>query len=137
MENDIREAIIDYLKANSSILADILEELDSINGYLNEDYYYPMRDFIEITSRMDRESFVIALCNGYDEDTGEGFNYNQDYFCYSDGYFTSSNTKDKYYNYIDDSLIDTILECKEDLYSVNGSLRELLESLAKEKDEII
>lgn len=125
--NEIIEKIINYFEENDSFFNDCVEELDSYNGWLGDDRYYPMEEIDEFYHDEPLEAMRRAFY-GYDEDDwytdGSGnkvygaFNPNRDYYCYNGyGNLVSSDWKD-YSNYLDDGTISEMLKHKDDLYYI-------------------
>lgn len=87
--------IIEYFKDNEGIFNSCIKELDSYNGYLNDErYYYPMEELNEIYSNTDPLEILRRAFYGHNEDTfttdssgnktyGE-FNPKRNYFYYND-----------------------------------------------------
>lgn len=147
-----------YLENNEEALNNCIEELDSYNGYLNDDRYYYMEELPQFYEN-DVENLLDRVYFGYDEDysTEEQkapFNPLRDYFKYNGyGNLVSSNYKD-YSSYIDDYLIEELENHKSDIYEIDdnidlnilfndldkitvleGELKDLEEELKEETDE--
>ena len=109
-ENAIKK-IIEYFNQNEEIFNACMEELDSYNGYLNDDRYYEMELLSEFYAGTDPIELLQRAYYGRDDDTwttdasgnkicGE-FNPNRDYFYYNGyGNLVSSDYKD-YTRYLD------------------------------------
>lgn len=87
--------IIKYFEENEDVLNRCIEELDSYNGYLGDDRYYPMEYLNEFYAGTDPIEILNRAYFGRDNDTWttdasgnkiySEFNPNRDYFTY-DGY---------------------------------------------------
>lgn len=66
--DEIIADIIAYLKDNEELLADALEELDSYNGYLDNDRYYHMEDLDEMHNHLTPTEIIQLAYYGHDED---------------------------------------------------------------------
>lgn len=103
-ENTIKK-IIEFFNENDEIFNACIEELDSYNGYLNDDRYYSMDELDEIYNGTDPLEILRRAYYGRDDDTwttdasgnktyGE-FNPNREYFYYNGyGNLVSSDYKD-------------------------------------------
>ena len=97
--------IIAYFEENEEIFNACIEELDSYNGYLNDNRYYEMEMLNEFYNGTDPIELLQRAYYGRDDDTwtidasgnktyGE-FNPNRDYFYYNGhGNLVSSDYKD-------------------------------------------
>lgn len=102
---EVTAAIIEFFKENEDVFNDCMEELDSYNGYLGDDRYYPMEDLNEFYSDTKPIDLLYRTFYGHDDDTwttdasgnktyGE-FNPNRTYFYYNGyGNLVSSDYKD-------------------------------------------
>lgn len=103
-ENTIKK-IIAYFEENDEIFNACIEELDSYNGYLNDDRYYSMDELDELYSGTEPLEILRRAYYGRDDDTwttdasgnkiyGE-FNPNREYFTFNGyGNLVSSDYKD-------------------------------------------
>jgi len=85
------EKILDYLKDNDELFNRLCEELDSWNGYLDDDRYYPMYELSELLSGKDLVDVLLMAHFGNFNPTDEYFRFNgygnlesSDYIDYSD-----------------------------------------------------
>ena len=118
-ENAIKK-IIEYFNQNEEIFNACMEELDSYNGYLNDNRYYEMELLSEFYAGTDPIELLQRAYYGRDDDTwttdasgnkiyGE-FNPNRDYFYYNGyGNLVSSDYKD-YTGYLDHYAIEEMNE---------------------------
>lgn len=102
---EITADIIAYFKDNEEEYNRAIEELDSYNGYLNDDRYYSMNDFNELHNGLQPDELLRRAFYGYDEETYTtdrdgnktygAFNPNRDYFRYNGyGNLVSADYKD-------------------------------------------
>ena len=118
-ENTIKK-IIEYFESNEEIFNYCIEELDSYNGYLNDDRYYEMEYLNEFYNGVDPIEILTRAYYGHDADTwttdsrgdrtyGE-FNPNRDYFTYNGyGNLISTDYKD-YSSHLDEYAIESMSE---------------------------
>lgn len=118
-ENTIKK-IIAFFEENENIFNACIEELDSYNGYLNDDRYYEMEMLNEFYNGTDPIEILQRAYFGRDNDTwttdssgnkiyGE-FNPNREYFYYNGyGNLVSSDYKD-YSAHLDEWAIQAMSE---------------------------
>ena len=139
----INEKLKELFEQDEELFNSTIEELDSWNGYLNDNRYYSMDELNELFNGSKPIEILNRAFFGRDDDNwhtdehgqkhyGE-FNPNREYF-YFNGYgnLVSSDYKD--YSYLlDDYFIDSLLEKYESLY-LDDSIIEIIEGA--EEDEI-
>lgn len=138
------EKIIDYFKENEEVFNDCIEELDSYNGYLGDDRYYPMDELSDLYCNADPIDLLNQAFFGHDEETwtvderGEkhygAFNPNREYFTFNGyGNFVSADFKD-YSAYLDHYAIESMSENRNQIYTIddNCDLSELFDELEEE-----
>lgn len=145
MKEKTIDKIIAYFEENEEIFNAAVEELDSYNGYLNDDRYYLMEDINEFFRGTDPIELLQRAYFGRDDDTwttdasgnktyGE-FNPMREYF-YFNGYgnLVSSDYKD-YTGHLDKYVIEAMRENRSDIYTIeeNEELNALFDEL--EEDE--
>lgn len=119
-QEQITNAIITYFENNEDIFNSCIEELDSYNGYLNDDRYYYMEDLNEFYNNTEPMELLYRVFYGHDADswhtdsTGNKiyseFNPNREYFSYNGyGNLISTDYKD-YSAYLDSYDIDSMSE---------------------------
>lgn len=102
---DLYDAIINYFEENEEEFNQVIEELDSYNGFLGDDRYYEMDLLDEFYQDTEPTELLQRVFYGHDEDTtwtderGEKhyteFNPNREYFTYNGyGNLVSSDYKD-------------------------------------------
>ena len=120
MKNETVQKIITFFEENDDLFTDCIEELDSYNGYLNDDRYYLMEDINEFYNNASPLDLLQRAYFGRDDDTwttdasgnkthGE-FNPNREYFYYNGyGNLVSSDYKD-YSAHLDHWAIEAMSE---------------------------
>ena len=91
--NYIEKRMIDYWKSHNDSFSQVCEELDSYDGFLDDNRCYPMDELDDLLCGK-KPSEVLQMV-----DT-DNFNYADNYFYYDDGCLCSTNEKD-YSNYVD------------------------------------
>jgi hypothetical protein len=146
-ENTI-EKIIEYFEENEELFNSCIEELDSYNGYLNDDRYYLMEDLNEFYNGTDPIELLNRAYYGRDDDTwttdasgnktyGE-FNPNREYFYYNGyGNLVSSDYKD-YSAHLDRYAIESMSENRSYIDSIESDeeLSALFDELEEEEEEV-
>ena len=133
--------IIEYFENNDDIFNDCIEELDSYNGYLNDDRYYEMELLNEFYQGTGPTELLYRAFYGYDEDTFTtdnsgnrtygAFNPNRDYFKFNAyGNLVSTNYKD-YTGHLDRYVVESMSENRQDIYTIedNEELTALFDEL--------
>ena len=137
--NELREKLIDYFKDNEEDMNDVMEQLDSWNGFLGDDAYFPMDelyDFYNISNRDDFDNLMARIFYGHDDENGDGsaFCPNRDYFYYNGyGNLVSSDYKD-YTDKLDDYFIDNLIENYNSLTLPDG-VEEIFEEYENQDDD--
>ena len=134
---EIKAKIKEYFEENPDVFADVLEELDSWNGYLGDDRIESMDMLDEIYSGTEPSEILRLAFYGHDADTwsldsdgekryGE-FNPNRNYF-YFNGYgnLISTDYRD-YSDRLDEDIIDTLYENRPHLWTINDADNEIAE----------
>lgn len=118
-ENTIKK-IIEYFENNEGIFNSCMEELDSYNGYLNDDRYYNMDELNELFAGYEPIELLNRAYFGYDADNYitdaheekhyNSFNPNRDYFTFNGyGNLVSTDYKD-YSAHLDNYAIEAMSE---------------------------
>ena len=139
----IASEIMELLQNNNDLLIEVIEDLDSYNGYLGDDRYYNMELLANFYAGCDPLELLNHAYFGYDADSwhtdshGEkqfgAFNPNRDYFTYNGyGNLVSTNYRD-YSDIIDRWLIDELSENNNNLCSIEED-DELYEMLIEYND---
>ena len=140
---DIAYDIMELLQGDSGLLIEVIEDLDSYNGYLGDDRYYDMELLTDFYADCDPSELLNRAYYGYDADSwhtdshGEkqygAFNPNRDYFRFNGyGNLVSAYHKD-YSDKIDRWLIDELSENVNNLCSIEKD-DELYEMLIEYND---
>ena len=136
--------IIKYFKENEDVFNDCMEELDSYNGYLDDDRYYDMEELNDIYSGQEPQEILFRAFYGFDSDTwttdsrGDktygAFNPNREYF-YFNGYgnLVSSDYKD-YSGKLDEYAIEAMSENRNYIDSIEND--DILADLFDELEEV-
>ena len=140
-KEEIIKAIIAYFENNEDIFNDCIEELDSYNGYLNDDLYCTMDMLNEFYQGTEPTEILYRAFYGYDEDTVTSdssgnkiygtFNPNRDYFKFNGyGNLVSTNYKD-YTGHLDSYAIESMSENRQyiDTIEDNEELTALFDEL--------
>ena len=133
---EIKEAMKNYFENNEDEFIEVIEDLDSYNGYLGDDRYYNMDELDELLYGLTPSEVLARTFYGGDDDTkdrngnrGE-FNPNRAYFYYNGyGNLCSTDYKDNYNYYLDDNFIDEVIENAGNLYNIPDEIQELLDEL--------
>ena len=141
------EKIIAYFEENTDIFNDCIEELDSYNGYLGDNRYYPMDELDELYCNAKPLEILRRAFYGHDEDTYHtdsygnreygAFNPNRDYYTYNGyGNLVSSDYRD-YSGYIDRYAVEEMAENRYyiDTIDDNEELAELFDELENDDGE--
>ena len=143
---EIIAAILSVFKEDKELFADVLEELDSWNGFLSDDRWENMEELDEIFEGKSVTYILERAFYGYDADTwhtdshGEkehgAFNPNRNYFRFNGyGNLVSSDNKD-YSDYCDENTVETLEReyYRLDTITDNDELNELFEELDNAED---
>lgn len=130
------EAIKTYFEENEEEFNEAIEELDSYNGYLNDDRYYSMYDLDELYHDTDASEILARAFYGYDEmytdkdgNHTEPFNPNREYFRYNGyGNLVSTDCKD-YSDHLDSYFVENYIDNAAQLYNVPDEVQEIIDSI--------
>ena len=145
---EITADIIAYFENNEDLFNDCMEELDSYNGYLGDDRYYPMDELDELHNGIEPSELLRRAFFGYDEETYTtdrdgnktygAFNPNRDYFRYNGyGNLVSADYKD-YSGMLEPFAIEVMRENRDYIDSIDeeeelSALFDELEAAAEEE----
>lgn len=130
---EVIEDIIVLFDMDEDLFAACIEELDSYNGWLGDDRYYPMEELDDLYSGLSVTEVLTRAFYGYDEEslTVDSFG-NKFYgpFCPNRRYFTfngygnlvSADSKD-YSNYLDRNAIESMEEHRRYIYCIDNATR--------------
>lgn len=150
-KNTTREAAIDaiikYFRENEEVFNCCMEELDSYNGYLNDNRYYNMEDIDEIFRDTEPSELLSRAFFGRDEDDWTtdsygnreygAFNPNREYFRFNGhGNLVSADYKD-YSDLLDRYAVESMSENRSDIYSIDDDedLAALFDALEEDDEE--
>ena len=138
----IKKQLKELFEQDEQLFNAAIEELDSYNGYLNDNRYYSMDELNDFYNGTEPINLLQRAYFGRDNDTwttdssgkktyGE-FNPNREYFTYNGyGNLVSSDYKD--YSYLlDDYFIDALIENVDNL-TLDNEILEIIEG-AEEDD---
>ena len=140
---EVIDDIIGYFEDDNELFNDCIEDLDSYNGYLDDDRYFPMDDFNDRLYGNKPRDIAYQMFFGYDEDVystdASGrveygkFNPNRVWFKW-DGYgnLVSTNVKD-YTGKLDRYFVESLADNRNRLTSIDYEPR--LVALFDEYDE--
>lgn len=138
---EIKEEIKAYFEENEEEYNEVIEDLDSYNGYLGDDRYYNMEDFDEYLTGLTPSEVLARTFYGGDDDTKDAngtrgeFNPNREYFYYN-GYGNLCSTDYKDYTcHLDNYFIDELIENAGQLYNIPEEVQELIDEI-EELEEI-
>jgi hypothetical protein len=147
MKEKIIERIINYFEENESVFNDCIEELDSYNGYLNDDRYYLIEELDDLYSGVNPLEVLERAYYGYDADiwytdsSGNkehgAFNPNRDYFKFNGyGNLVSTDYKD-YSAHLDEYAVEDMSENRRYIDSIESDteLSKLFDELEEETEE--
>lgn len=136
--------IQEYFKENEDVFNDCIEELDSYNGYLDDNRYYNMDELDELYHDEQPSEVLRRAFYGYDKtynknDDGDGdpFNPNRDYFRFNGyGNLVSSDYKD-YTDLLDTYVIEQMAENRDKISTIDETedLADLFDALDEEEGE--
>ena len=141
--NEIKNEIKALFEENEDIFNEVIEELDSWNGYLGDDRYYLMSDFDELHKWISPMEVLQRTFYGGDDDTKDAngmrgeFNPNREYFFYN-GYGNLCSTDYKDYSaHLDDYFVEAVLENFGHIWTDSDELKQLVEAYeeAEENEE--
>lgn len=144
---DIIDSIVDWFDNNQEVFNNCIEELDSYNGYLNDDRYYSMHELDELYNGQDATEIISRAFYGYDSETWMtdssgnkkygAFNPNRHYFRFNGyGNLVSADYKD-YSGQLDHYAVESMSENRNNIYSIddNDELAALFDALEADEEE--
>lgn len=140
------ENIIEFFYTHEDIYNDVIEDLDSYNGFLGGDRYYCMDDISELYSGAEIIDLLNRVFYGYDADSwhtdshGErehgAFNPNREYFTFNAyGNLVSTDYKD-YSAWLDENAVEDMAENRNYIYALeyNDELSTLFDELEEAEE---
>lgn len=135
------KAITEIFENDEKLFNDCIEDLDSYNGWLGDDRYYPMCELDVFYSGVEATELLNRAYFGYDAEswhTGsrgnkiyEAFCPNREYFSF-DGYgnLVSSDYKD-YSDKLDDYTVEEMINNASDIWSFrdNDDIQAILDNI--------
>ena len=129
MKTEIINKIIEWFENNEEVFNECIEELDSWNGYLGDDRYYPMDELNEHLNGQDPIYILERAFYGHDDDSWitdehgrkehREFNPNREYFYYNGyGNLVSTNYKD-YSDKLDHFFVETLAKASYDITTIS------------------
>ena len=144
---EVIESIREFFEDNEEVFNSCVEDLDSCNGWLNDDRYYYMEELHELYYGVDPVEILTRAFYGYDDETwhtdshGEkeygAFNPNREFFHYNGyGNLVSCDYKD-YSDYLTEETIESMAEHRENIWGIkdNADLKELFDMLEQTEEE--
>lgn len=139
--------IINFFEENTDVFDECIRQLDSWNGYLNDDRYYSMDELDDFYSESKPSEVLCRAFYGHDADTwttdnsgnksyGE-FNPNRDYFKFNGyGNLVSTDYPD-YSDYLCKSTVKDMAENRDGIDAIdeNSELSKLFDELENLEDE--
>ena len=119
------DKILKYFRENEELFNRLIEELDSYDGYLDDDRWYPMEELDEYLSGKDPSDIVRMTYYGT-------INPNDDYFRVNAyGNLQSTEYLD-YSDHLDKYFVEDLLEAREYIDIDDWKLNDLLSRLQEE-----
>lgn len=137
----IKAEIEKFFEENEDEFIEVIEDLDSYNGFLGDDRVYDMEYLSEFYTDCDPVEILTRAFYGYDDtytdENGnhpEAFNPNRPYFYYN-GYGNLVSCYEKDYSaHLDEWFVDAVIEHASDL-NFPAEIEELIEELETIEDE--
>jgi hypothetical protein len=137
----IKKQLMELFEQDEQLFNAAIEELDSYNGYLNDNRYYSMDELNEFYNGTEPLELLQRVYFGYDADTWttdssgnkthSEFNPNREYFKYNGyGNLVSSDYRD-YSHLLDDDFIEDLIENAEHLY-LDDEIMNIINGAAEE-----
>lgn len=118
--------LLAYFRSHSDDFNDLLNDLDSYNGFLGDDAVYEMDLLPDIVGHKSVFELLNMAYFGSDDWNRDGsFNPNRDYF-YFNGYGNLVSTDRRDYSFLlDDYFIESVAENKDNLYAFDNLPEEI------------
>ena len=125
--------VIAFFRDNESVFCDVIEGLDSCNGYLGDNRYFSMEELDELYNGTEPSELLCRAFFGYDEETCTtdrygnktygAFNPNRNYFRYNGyGNFVSADYKD-YSDYLDEYAVQEMIANRAEINTIDDETR--------------
>lgn len=120
---DLKAKALGMLKDNDELFTEMVNELDSYNGFADSFRAYPMWE-------IDEFHYGISIGDFLDRLTSD-FNHNDEYFYYSTYGLESTNSiADLYHDNVDeDDLLEQLIEYYPHIFFSDSGLEEIVEAL--------
>lgn len=120
---DLKAKALGMLKDNDELFTEMVNELDSYNGFADGFRAYPMWE-------IDEFHYGISIGDFLDRLTSD-FNHNDEYFYYSTNGLESTNSiADLYHDNVDeDDLLEQLIEYYPHIFFSDSGLEEIVEAL--------
>lgn len=128
------EAIINYFEENEEEFNSCIEELNSYDGILGDDEYFPMEMIDEFYQGVEPSELMNRIFYGHDADTSSENNYtefnpNREYFTFNGyGNLVSSDYKD-YSAHLDSYFVDSLIDHAGSIYNIPDEVQEMIEEI--------
>ena len=125
------EAIINYFEENEEEFNSCIEELNSYDGILGDDEYFPMEMIDEFYQGVEPRELMNRIFYGHDADTSSENNYtefnpNSEYFTYNGyGNLVSTDYKD-YSAHLDSYFVESLIDHLVDLIEVPEEVKDII-----------
>lgn len=133
-----------YFEEHEDVFNDCIEELDSYNGWLGDDRYYPMCELDEFYNGVEATELLNRAYFGYDAESWhtdssgnkiyEAFCPNREFFSFNGyGNLVSSDYKD-YSGFLGEDVIESMSENRNYIYTIadDDELKALFDELEEE-----
>ena len=126
---ELREEALDVLKNDGDIFCEMVEEMDSWDGYADGFRCFHMSMIDEFFGDMKVSEFLDKLAGGFD--------HTQDYFVDTIYGLESTNDPEEVYrdNVDENDLLDCIIDNKNHLYFSDSDFEELIDSIINYDEE--
>lgn len=126
---ELIEKAVEMLENNDDLLCEVVDELDSWNGFADGFRAYDMYELDDLHNGMKLSEFLSRIT--------PDFNLNDNYFYYSIYGLESTDNKALLYRDNTDcgEVLDNILEYRNHLYINNKEFEDLLEEIESAKEE--
>ena len=120
---ELRAKALGMLRYNDELFTEMVNELDSYNGFADGFRAYPMWE-------IDEFHYGVSIGDFLDRLTSD-FNHNDDYFYYSDnGLESTDDIVDLYRSYVDeDDLLNQLIEYYPHIFFSDSELEEIVKAL--------
>ena len=127
--DELKNEAIEMLEEDDNLFCDMVEEIDSWNGFADGFRCYPMDEIDEIFSGVSIGDFLDKLAGD--------FNHRQNYFVDTIYGLESADYKEEVYrdNTSSEEVLEEVLEYSGRIYIGNSEFKELVEALVDYEEE--